>query len=90
MQKFRLVSAAVRTIWGFGSPKLALLCWGPVTEGDKPNTVYVAKLSVPEVFQTSAQLHSGSCMPQTSPQFRDSLLLLPANPALPARDTEDK
>lgn len=29
-------------------------------EGDKRNFVYVAKLSIPEVFQTSAQLHSGS------------------------------
>lgn len=60
-------------------------------KGDKPNFVYVDKLSIPEVFQTSAQLHSGSfVLYATNLQFRDSLLLLPANPALLAWDTEDK
>lgn len=55
-------------------------------------TVYIAKLSIPEMVQTSADLHSRtffSCMPQTSLQFRDSLLLLPANPALPAQETNN-
>lgn len=41
--------------------------------GDKLYFVYVAKLSIPEVFQTSAQLHSGSsvsCATDQSPVQR--------------------
>lgn len=36
-------------------------------KGDKLNFVYVAKLSIPGVFQTSAQLHSGSSVSYARP-----------------------
>lgn len=79
MQKSRLMSAAVRSIWGFGSPKLALLCRGCCYWRVISQTLFMLQSwAFQKCFRHLHNFIQGhlSSMPQTSPQFRDRLLLL--------------